>query len=230
MLGAIIVRESYDKTLPQVRDQILARFPEKKKRHLHWVNFNHEQRVVVMDDIAKLRLGVCLALSHKVTIPGTRYATTFSQPQYLYNYLVRFLLERLIPAAQKAAPGNARLKLVFSKKGGTNYQTMAEYLHKLASGADIVKAPRHTNWGILDIDGIRVENHTKMAGLQLADCTTSAFFNALEPNRFDNYEPSYARKLIGKLVNPDGLTVVPNLKAARPDDKQLAFLKECWGG
>tara|TARA_R110002072_G_scaffold20102_1_gene73661 strand:- start:701 stop:1510 length:810 start_codon:yes stop_codon:yes gene_type:complete len=235
MLGAIIVSEDYDAHLPKIRDAIRAFFPEKKERHLHWVNFNHDQRIVVADEMAKLRLGVCLTLSHKVTIPDTKFATIFSQPQYLYNYLVRWLLERLITAAeQAAAPEPAQLKLVFSKKGGTNYQIMAEYLTKLARGQDLVKAPRRTNWEVLDIKGMRVENHSKMAGLQLADCATSAFFRALEPNRFGNYEPAYATRLIPKLIKSNGrvdnagLTVVPSTRAAKCDEEQMNFLRECW--
>jgi len=111
---------------------------------------------------------------------------------------------------------------------------MADYLRYLADGRDLVKAPRHTDWAVLDIDGIKVENHSKRAGLQLADLVTSAFGNALEPNKFGNYETRYAKTLIPKLIRSrgtasnSGLTVVPGLHAARCDDLQLEFLRECW--
>lgn len=235
ILGAVVVNSDYDRELPALRDHIRSFFPEKKERHLHWVNFNHDQRIVVVNEMAKLKLGICLTLSHKVTIPGSKFAKTFSQPQYLYNYLVRWLLERLITAVEKAAhPEPAQLKLVFSKRGGTNYQVMAEYLTKLARGQDLIKAPRRTNWSVLDIENMRVEQHSKMAGLQLADCATSAFFKALEPNRFGNCEPAYATRLIPNLIKLNGrvdnagLTVVPNMRAANCDDGQMEFLRACW--
>ena len=87
---------------------------------------------------------------------------------------------------------------------------------------------------MLDIKGIEVENHKNRAGLQLADCVTSAFFEALEPNRHGDLEPGYAKRLIPLLVeiagatSDCGLTVVPGLHATRCNAEQRAFLHECW--
>lgn len=235
ILGAIIVRASNDKKIPTWRDDIRSRFTDKRKPDLHWGNLRHEQKVVAAQDMAKLPIGAALTLSHKVTIPGSKHAHLFKKPQYLYNYLVRWLLERLISAAKEAAGGkHAMLHVVFSRRGGTDYDVMAKYLRYLADGRDLVKAPRRTDWSVLDIDGIKVENHSKRAGLQLADLVTSAFGNALEPNRFGNYEPRYAEILIPKLITSrgtasnSGLTIVPNMSAANCDDEQMAFLRKCW--
>lgn len=235
ILGAIIVRAANDKKIPEWRDSIRARFTDKRKPDLHWGNLRHDQKVVAAQDLAKLPFGAALTLSHKVTIPDSQYAHLFKKPQQLYNYLVRWLLERLISAAKEAAGGDkAVLHVVFSRRGGTDYKVMADYLQYLADGRDLVKAPRRTDWSVLDIDGILVENHSKRAGLQLADLVTSAFGNALEPNRFGNYEPRYAETLIPKLITAGGsahnagLTIVPSMRAARCDELQLAFLEKCW--
>ena len=40
-------------------------------------------------------IGLSLAMSHKVTIPGTKWEAVFKQKNYLYNYLLRWLLERV---------------------------------------------------------------------------------------------------------------------------------------
>lgn len=237
ILGALIVNEVNNPKLPAWRDELRSKFVDKKKLDLHWANLNHDQRVVVCNRLAELPLGVSLALSHKVTIPGTPFENTFKRPQYLYNYLVRFLLERLISACcEKAKPDTARLHLTFSRRGGTNYEVMRQYLRYLAGGYDYVKAPRKTDWSVLDIDGIEVENHSKRAGLQLADCITSPFFTALERNRYGNIEPAYALRLVPRLVSVGGKTadaglkIVPNMRAARCDAEQLDFLQKCWGG
>lgn len=236
ILGAVIVRAKNDKKIVPWRDAIKARFTDKKKPDLHWGNLNHDQKVIAAQDIARLPLGAALAMSHKVTIPGTRHAETFKRPQQLYNYLVRFLLERLVSACKEAAGGGpASLHLTFSRRGGTNYQSMSEYLKLLASGQDLIKAPRSTDWRVLNIDGIKVENHSKRAGLQMADMVTSAFGNALEPNRYGNYETRYAELLFPKLIKSggttknSGLTIVPSDRFARCDQEQLAFLQRCWG-
>jgi hypothetical protein len=237
ILGAIVVSAENDKKLPGWRREIRDRFPEKKSPDLHWRNLNHDQRIVVVDDIAKLPLGISLSLSHKVTIPGSDKEEQFKKPQFLYNYLVRWLLERLVEVCERAAaPDTARLKVVFSRRRGTNYQTMREYLTMLAEGRNIVKAPRITNWDVLDIQSIEVENHSKRAGLQIADCTTSAFFTALEPNRFGNLEPSYAYRLGPRLIKRDksannsGLTIVPGLHRANCNREQLEILRRLWSG
>ena len=43
-------------------------------------------------------------MSHKVTIPGTRFEETFKKKQYLYNYLVRWLLKKANLQSAPAQP------------------------------------------------------------------------------------------------------------------------------
>jgi len=107
----------------------------------------------------------------------------------------------------------------------------------LSRNREVCKSPRSTNWSVLDIEGIRVENHSQRAGLQLSDCITRAFFTALEPNRYRNIETSHAKRLIGKLITDGqgkvrdaGLTVVPGLCKASPRADQRQFLDHCWKG
>jgi hypothetical protein len=108
---------------------------------------------------------------------------------------------------------------------------MREYLELLRDGRDLYKSFRSINWDILHTDDIAVEAHGKWAGLQFADCITSAFFQALEPNRYGNYEPRYATALQPRLVRRNGsalntgLSVVPSAFKADCDDVQLAFLR-----
>lgn len=236
ILGAMIVPADRDRLVPSWKREIRARFPTKRSRDLHWRKLNHNQRVVVSSDLASLPIHAALALFHKVAIPGSPQEETFKKPGYLYNHLVRWLLERLIGWCERQSPtGQASLRVVFSKRRGTDYEAMKDYLDRLSRGQD--KPPRITNWSVLDIDGIRVEDHSNCAGLQLSDCIASAFFTALEPNIYGNIETSYAERLIGNLianvrgeVANDGLTVVPGLHAASPSEHQLQFLRRCWGG
>lgn len=234
MIGAILVSAENNSHLPTWKRELRAKFPEKRKPDIHFANLSHDQRKAACADIAGRRLAAAVMLSHKVTIPGSKYEPLFKKPQFLYNYVVRYLLERLIPACEFAAShtnDDAKLHLVFSRRSGTNYEVMRKYLHKLAGGHDLVKGPRKTKWKVLDIDGIEVENHSKRAGLQLADCVTSAFFAAVEPNRFGDTEQGYAQRLTSKLLTENGssrncgLTLVgPNQPAAR----ERKFFKACW--
>lgn len=234
VLGCIIVSDDNRRLTPKWRDELLAFFPKKQRRDLHWRDLKHEQKVVVCNYMRDLKIGIGLTMSHKITLPGSKYAEPFKQRGYLYNYLVRWLLERLISACKRAAGGDpCKLRIVFSRRGGTNYQTMAEYLQMLADGDDLVKSPRSTDWSVLDIGKIAVENHSKSPGLQLADCVTSAFFQGVEPNLYGNTEPSYGLTLSPRLIdyNRDalnsGITVVPSVGAARCTDEQSEFIRQC---
>lgn len=232
VLGACLVSRENDLQLPRWRDEIVARFPNRKLRDLHFRDLRHEQKVVVCQEIAKLPVGACLALSHKVTIPGSAFEATFKRKGYLYNYLVRWLLERATASCRKAARGDpASLKLVFSRRGGTNYQTMMEYLRLMRDGRELLPPARSIDWSILDIDKIVVENHSKWAGLQIADCVTSAFFAGVEPNAYGNSEPTYAQLLKGRLLKANGsylnagVTAVPSMAKSALTPAQQAFFE-----
>ena len=216
------------------RDSINANFKHRHKRELHWRDFKHEQKVVIAKSISKLPIRIALAASHKTTIPGSRYQETFKKKGYLYNYLIRWQLERVISFVETLGPrDDERLGLSFSRRAGTDYESMKQYLMMLKHGLDIVKSPRSTNWDRLDFRRIRVENHSKSPGLQLADCITSSFFNGLEPNGYGYTEPRYGQILSNNLIRRDGtaenegFTIVPSLGHARCNEDQKAFILGC---
>ncbi len=229
-LGACVVTRENDLKLPRWRDDIVSRFPKKKTRNLHFHTLTHEQKTVVCQEISKLPIGVCVTLSHKVTIPGNSWEETFKQKGYLYNYLVRWLLERISAACAKKDKGG-QIKIVFSRRGGTNYAAMKEYLLLMKNGREKIQPIRSINWSVVDIDAIVVESHDKWAGLQVADCVTSAFFRAVEPNYYGNYETSYAQILKGNLIKNSGnalncgLTPVPSFQKCGADPDQIKFFE-----
>jgi Protein of unknown function (DUF3800) len=230
VLGACIVAHENDVKLPHFRDAILARFPNRKTRDLHFRELKHEQKIVACQEIAKIPVGICVALSHKITIPGSKHESIFKQKGYLYNYLVRWVLERVTAAcAQKDR--NGKIRIVFSRRGGTDYNVMKDYLAMMRDGKEVILPVRSINWNVLDIDSIAVENHKRWAGLQIADCITSAFYFGVEPNPYGNYEPRYSQILKDRLIRSSGvalncgLTPVPSLLKCAADELQTAFFK-----
>lgn len=230
VLGAAIVSRENDLKLPKWRNQILSRFPMKKTRDLHFRDLKHEQKIVVCQEISALPIGICVAMSHKITIPGSKYEKTFKKKGYLYNYLVRWLLERVTSACfRRSQPDTCTLKIVFSRRGGTNYQSMIEYFNLMKNGNEVMSPARRIVWPIIDVDRIAVENHSKWAGLQLSDCVTSAFFSGVEPNPYGNYEHRYAKLLKPRLIKDNGralncgITAVPSIDASRLDQQQEEF-------
>jgi hypothetical protein len=229
-LGACIVSRENDLKLPHWRDHIVSRFEKKKTRDLHFRNLTHEQKIVVCQEISKLPIGICVTMSHKVTITGSKWEDTFKRKGYLYNFLVRWLLERVSTACARKDQGG-KIKIVFSKRSGTDYAVMKDYLMLMRDGREWIKPVRKINWSVVDIDAIAVENHNKWAGLQVADCVTSAFFRAIEPNIYGNYEQRYAQILKNNLIKNGGnalncgITPVPSFLKCQADSDQIKFFE-----
>lgn len=229
LIGACLVRADDDAKLPGWRDAIVARLPG-RRRDLHFRDLNHDQRVFVSQELARLPLGAAVTFSHKVTIPGSKWETTFKRKGYLYNYLVRWLLERLTfeCSPDLGEPPNS-LKLVFSRRGGTDYATMRDYLILMRDGRELMQPVRSIKWDVLDVNNIAVESHGKWAGLQFADCMTSAFFSAVEPNVYGNYEPRYADHFRPRLIRRNGnalncgIAPVPSFTGCQPTDHHREF-------
>ena len=132
LVGAAIVSKENDQRLPAWRDEIVALFPRKQNPHLHFRNLNHSQRVAVCQYLSQKQIGISVVASNKITIPDLDNVSVFKRKGHLYNYLMRFLLERITDACKSAAQshgdGLASLKVVFSRRGGTDYQSMRDYL------------------------------------------------------------------------------------------------------
>jgi hypothetical protein len=108
---------------------------------------------------------------------------------------------------------------------------MKRYLAQMRDGNELMKPVRTIRWDVLNIDDIIVENHSKWAGLQLADCMSSAFFRGVEPNAYGNYEHRYAQMLTGRVLRKHGralncgVTPVPGIGKCSADAEQLAFFQ-----
>ena len=108
---------------------------------------------------------------------------------------------------------------------------MRDYMELLRDGREHQRPVRSIVWHTLEPTEITVERHEKWAGLQLADAVTSAYFNAVEPNLYGNYESRYADILRCIAIRKSGVALnfgvvpVPGLAQCRPNAHQLAFFR-----
>nr|WP_245223971.1 DUF3800 domain-containing protein [Rhizobium halophytocola] len=219
-IGAVVVQKSFDREVPGWKTEVLEHFPKKKSLDLHFRELKHDQRVQACILLSQKPIGACVVCSNKITLLEHPKKDIFKQRQHLYNYLTRFLLERLTAACQRKAwlehRAEAHLKVVFSRRRGTDYHAMRRYLEFMRDGKEVVRPVRSIDWNVLDPSDILVENHSKRAGLQIADIFTSAIWHALEPNSFGFCEARYARLLVPRLLRSQGqrygtgLTIVPS--------------------
>lgn len=225
-LGGILVSEANDRSLPKWRDEGLGLLVSRKKRDLHFNKLKHEQKVALSRLLSDKPFGLSVVCSDKVEITKLHkdLYQKYKEKGHLYNYLTRFLLERLTTAcAAKAVRmgAKARLKVTFSRRAGTDYEVMRDYLYLMRDGREKVAPVRSINWSVLNPEDIMVENHSKRAGLQVADVVTSAAFAGLEPNLYGDVETRYAglfhRRFLreGARIAHAGLTIVPRASARK---------------
>lgn len=231
-LGAIVTTKANDALIPSWRDEILSLFPSKKsKKDIHFKNLNHNQRLAACQRIAEKPVGVCVVASNKETILDSEELETFKEKQHLYNYMIRFLMERLTAAcAIKANGESASLHVTFSRRSGTDYQAMREYFELMRDGRELLKPVRSINWNVFDPSNIRVENHAVRAGLQIADVVTSATYQALEPDPYGNTEPRYSLAMKHRylhqrrIIANHGLTLIPPPWKSPLNTNQKAYI------
>lgn len=228
LLGAIIVAKENDRHLPKWRNEILERFPHQRRRDLHFNKLKHDQRVVACQNLSDKPFGACVVCSDKITIHDIRSAAyeKYKEKGHLYNYLVRLLLERVtnICAMKSRLTGNScKVHITFSKRGGTDYGVMRDYLFLMRDGREKITPARSIKWDVLNPEDIRVEDHSKRAGLQLADVVTSATYSAFEPNTYGNTEDRYIRLLKQRYIRENrsiehsGITLSPRQSARKPE-------------
>lgn len=234
-IGAAIIRASRDTEMVSNRDAIIDVFKrKKKKREIHFRELGHEQKLFACQAISEMPIRASVVMSNKTTIPSHPRKDLFSDKNTLYWYLTKYLVERISHCCAQLRPkvseGNGCAKIIFSKRGNMNYRDFQDYLHKIKIGNTKYPEQNNINWNIVDIDAIEALDHSKRAGLQIADCITSAFFTAVEPNFYGMTERRYADQLKRIVYNRNGryighgLKYVPSLDKMELNKAQEDFL------
>jgi hypothetical protein len=157
---------------------------------LHFANLNHNQKIVVTESLATRPIRAINILSNKRTAPDG----VFTQKNQLYFYTTRYLIERISWLCRDyrrlVKEGDGRVKIIFSRRGGMSYPDFCAYLRRLQNDQAV-----RIHWPVIDVEGIEALDHSRRAGLQIADAIASAFASGIEPNLYGNCEPRYAEIL-----------------------------------
>lgn len=192
IISACVFRQSFELDSVAWRDEITALMPGKKRRDLHFAELNHAQRIVASQRLSARPIRTISILSNKRTIEPDVY----TKKNQLYCYLTRYLIERISWLCRDMRPrvpqGDGRVAITFSRRGGMSYDDFRGYLEHLKNSND---EEVNIHWPVIDIEGIRAQDHSTMAGLQLADVVASSFACGLEPDYYGNCESRYAEIL-----------------------------------
>ncbi|MBC8472656.1 MAG: DUF3800 domain-containing protein [Planctomycetes bacterium] len=216
VLSAFVTRKKTDIETVKVIDKVRDEFKLHPRKHIHWKDLKHPQKVRYAQIVANLRARLIAVCVHK---PSLLEPEKFQQRYRLYFYAVRYLIERISWLVRdrhnpKKWGGDGTAELLLSNRQGMSYDEMRDYLRLLKkqqeSGQDI-----RIEFDKVLIDKIKTYTPGKSMGLQLADATAGAFFNALERDKFGNTEPRYLQTLAPVLychelsIKGYGLKVVP---------------------
>ena len=190
VISACVFRYMYDLDAVSWRDEISSQLKLKRSKPPHFTDLNHQQRVFATQKLADKPIRAISVASHKRTIGDD----TYGQKNQLYFYLTRYLIERISWLCRDHRPnvpqGNGSVKIVFSRRGGMSYTDFQKYLERLKVDPDV-----NIHWPVVDITAIQAMDHSRRAGLQLADIIASATAAALELDVYGNCESRYAEIL-----------------------------------
>ncbi|MGY6628589.1 MAG: DUF3800 domain-containing protein [Oceanicaulis sp.] len=229
VISATIVKRSRSQELVAWRDEILDQMPDKKNRNLHFAQLNHGQKLAAVRTLSGKPLRIISVLAAKKPIPAGMY----SEKNQLYFYMTRYLVERISwfcrDYRQAVPEGDGTVAITFSRRGGMSYPAFRDYLTRLReNGGGGVRV----HWPAIDIPSVTAHDHSRLAGLQIADVGASAMAGMVEPDFYGNYEPRYARTLRPVVYNHDrnylsyGLKIVPRAEQCGLDEEQAANLAE----
>jgi Protein of unknown function (DUF3800) len=212
VLSAFVVKIQHDSKMVRWVNDVQSDFTS-KRQDLHFNKLLDFKKPLVCSQLAKKDCKGFVVMSNKKNIE--RYRNPNLDPSnkaWIYWFLARLLLERVTEYCHKQTPvaryGKDKLRIIFSRRGGLMYQDFADYLWKLYWQRDtneLVLSYRQITWPVIDHDEIFVFDHSKYAGLQLADVIAGAFFQAVEQNRGDAVacDPGCA-KLLKPLIHFKG--------------------------
>jgi hypothetical protein len=205
------------------------------KTPLHFVDLKHEQRVPYIRRVGELPIRTVNVLIHKPLIAEPE---KFQNSKYrLYRYATRMLLERvswLCRDHRTAGEGDGFAEIIFSNRSNMSYDDIRNYLRLLLKQSENNPQQVQIDRTVIDPDRISSVEHSKLAGLQVADAAASGFHFAVKVNRYGETESGYLPHLKKTLYRHQatvlgyGIKVWPEdfatLKAKAPETVSLKGL------
>lgn len=215
ILVGVLILEEQDTERTRAIDRLRREISRKPGRgeppkSLHWRDLrnDHSKKRRAIRLLAEEPLWFSAVALYKPLLEGK--APGLRKKGYLYNYAVRFLVERL---SWFAAPYR-RVNLLFEDRASTEYGPLIRYIDSIQADPNCSIEPD-------TIGDVRPVN-ASTKGAQLADYYVGAAAEALEPDRHGMLEPQYLLGLRRQLfrrpsrsVLADGFKIYPDEAADR---------------
>lgn len=192
IVGALVVRKTNDREVASCINTIKEHLSFEKHQYkpLHFCRLDHQKRKFVLNTITKKGgFKCCFVAFDKREVTDESFLKT--KKGYLYNYCVRYLLERI---SWLVYEHQGKAKLIFENRGNTSYPELDKYINELMSDPrSAIRKGVIESWDVL--------NKSQSKNLQIADTITSSLFQAVQKNKFGMVEESYILELKKYIYN-----------------------------
>ncbi|HEY4114824.1 MAG TPA: DUF3800 domain-containing protein [Rhizomicrobium sp.] len=224
---------------------ILRRVGSNQRVDVHFRKLALRNKVIASSALLSLPIRCFVVCSNKKNMrgyvnphPGWANMLTVD---WFYAWMTRVVLERVTHFVRMKSVQDygtvQKVKLVFSERGGLSLNQMGEYygwIQMQSENEKLFLPWGDLQWDTLDQHLLRVRQHQRIAGLQLADIVASSFYQACDKRDFPRCDPLCAKVLEPRMGRyPDrrgrysgyGVKLLPNLREAKLDkDQQNIFL------
>lgn len=235
VLSAAVIRKTNDLQMVSCLKDVREVLGKPPKTPLHFVDMKHEQRVPYIRRVCDLPIRTVSVMIHKPLIAEPE---KFQNTKYLlYRYATRMLLERvswLCRDQRQANQGDGFADIIFSNRSNMSYAEIRDYLRLLIRQHDDDPQKVQIDPTVIDPERIRSVEHSRLAGLQVADAVASGLHFAVKVNRYGETETGYLTHLKKTLYRHQksvmgyGVKVWPEdfatLKAKAPETVNLEGL------
>jgi hypothetical protein len=213
VLSAAVIRQTNDLEMVSCLKEVRTVLQKAPKTPLHFVDLKHEQRVPYIRRVGELPLRTVSVLIYK---PLIREPEKFQNTKYLlYRYATRLLLERvswLCREQRRTGEGDGFCEVIFSNRSNMSYDEIRDYLRLLLQQSEANPQEVQIDRTVIVPERIRAVEHSKLAGLQVADAVASGLHFALKVNRYGETETGYLPHLKKTLYRHKGEAMGYGLK------------------
>jgi len=213
VLSAAVIRQTNDLDMVKCLKEVRTVLQKAPKTPLHFVDLKHEQRVPYIRRVGELPLRTVSVLIYK---PLIREPEKFQNTKYLlYRYATRLLLERvswLCREQRLPGEGDGFCEVIFSNRSNMSYEEIRDYLRLLLQQSEANPQQVQIDRTVIAPERIRAVEHSKLAGLQVADVVASGLHFALKVNRYGETETGYLPHLKKTLYRHKGEAMGYGLK------------------
>lgn len=216
VLGGIVSKESDENDLVKLVNTATGKAGMPLGRDLHFARMNDKKRKIICREFSKGKFRWFSVLSHKDNVRGyrnERAAFTSGSQNYLYNFMLRILLERVTAYCKKyndlckVRSNYSDLRVILSDRGGVNSPCIGNYLTILwrqfnCGGTFLNKGL--IDFSVFDPKSVSIKPNSELCGLQIADFVVSSVYKCLPQERQKSPKRDYLEGLLERAGVLDG--------------------------